>query len=539
MQSSRSVVFSILTSVYVKTDARFFEETSNSVLGQDYDRFEWIVLAHGSISTDLSNKLDNLSGNSRVRMFRLPENVGIVGALRFCFVQARGDYAVPLDGDDLLTSDALRVLAHGIEQAARPGFIYSDEDLLREGTPSNPYFRSDFDPVFITENSYIWHLSAIRRDVAETLDLYTDPGAEWCHDWDTAMRVLRSGVQVLHIPEVLYHWRTHPASSTNRPDPESGSLRSQKNVMQQQLEATGRPSLYSIEQFPIFRGAFEWWIRRKPTEPAPIALIVFGERPRAVARTAAAVLRRSKFPFCQIILCTRDLDPGDHEWMLDLAHRCGGKDCLRVFDFDTPGALCTEITSSMAEFAVVCDAKISIADDQWPWECQKMFELHSEVSVVAARILDGQWRVAGGPEIFGYLGLVGCPDAGQPGNDPGYFALSLKQRCVSAPSSALFVARKHTLCAALHDALNWNGVGTWVGGHAAERGEKVAFTPIFTGMINETGGLRIGLDDGPRFARRFRKFIPDYRWYSINFGPNYSINDSAALLEVPSLCEKQ
>ena len=70
---------------------------------------------------------------------------------------------------------------------------------------SRPTGAQTGDPVLNLASSYIWHLCCIRRDAALREGLYTDPGATWCHDWDTSFRIARSGEAPLHVPEVLYH----------------------------------------------------------------------------------------------------------------------------------------------------------------------------------------------------------------------------------------------------------------------------------------------------------------------------------------------
>ncbi|WP_457849541.1 hypothetical protein, partial [Staphylococcus aureus] len=76
--------------------------------------------------------------------------------------------------------------------------------------PRHPYCRPDFDPVLNDETSYIWHLNAIHREKGIILGVFTDELATWTHDWDTAQRMQAANACIVHVPEVLYHWRQHP-----------------------------------------------------------------------------------------------------------------------------------------------------------------------------------------------------------------------------------------------------------------------------------------------------------------------------------------
>ena len=122
------VSFSILTCVYERSPAELFRATASSVLSQTYTNFEWIVVAQGPIPPALSEAISEFTRHSRVRHIRLEQNLGIVGGMRKSLEAATGEYVLPLDGDDLLTPDALECLAHSIVAHARPEFIYSDED---------------------------------------------------------------------------------------------------------------------------------------------------------------------------------------------------------------------------------------------------------------------------------------------------------------------------------------------------------------------------------------------------------------------------
>src|SRR5688572_13976678 len=152
--------FALLTVLYEKSDAALFEETARSVAEQSLPCTEWVILAQGAISPALRDALQILGQKEQVRLLEQPRNLGIVGGLRLCLEAARARYVVPLDGDDLLTPDALQVLASALARDPATAFAYSDEDALVEGTPRQPYWRPDWDEVLNLETSYIWHLCA-------------------------------------------------------------------------------------------------------------------------------------------------------------------------------------------------------------------------------------------------------------------------------------------------------------------------------------------------------------------------------------------
>ena len=177
--------FSILTSVYSRTPAPYFELTARSLLEQRHADFEWIVLENGPVSDEVARVLDRIAADPRVTRFACAENAGILGAMRRCLARAARGFVVPLDADDVLEPDALEVLAGAIDRE-QADFVFSDEDHLIGDRAHAPFLRPGFDPVLNIEGSYIWHPCAFSRERALELGVYSDDGAEYCHDWDTS-----------------------------------------------------------------------------------------------------------------------------------------------------------------------------------------------------------------------------------------------------------------------------------------------------------------------------------------------------------------
>ena len=202
------------------------------MLAQTHQRFEWIVFRDGPVSAGVQALLDRSGRREpRVRVIEGETCRGIQDGFRVCLEAATCDGSVPIDADDVLEADALAVMASTI--ASRPAdFVFSDEDHLVDGQLRSRYARPGFDPVLNIESSYIWHLSAFRRDRALALGAYTESGAELCHDWDTSTRFAQAGAVMVHVPHVLYHWRSHDASSSNLPTQNPGTIVSTRAVLE-------------------------------------------------------------------------------------------------------------------------------------------------------------------------------------------------------------------------------------------------------------------------------------------------------------------
>jgi O-antigen biosynthesis protein len=433
--------FSILTSVYARTPVGLFQETARSVLGQSYSCAEWIVLENGPIRAELAAILDRLQTDTRVRRLQVPENRGIVGAVRFCLEHATGDYAVPLDADDLLTPDALQQLALGIERHDGPALVFSDEDLLIGGIPASPHRRPGFDPILNASDSYIFHLCAFKRDRALALGVYSDQAAEFCHDWDTLRRFEEAGERIAHVPVVLYHWRMHEGSSSNSGQVNEGSLASVRHVLQRIVARQQNPDLYEVALFPINRGVDQYAILRRPIAPLPLALV-------HLEAGVDAGSERSRLA----------------HGMIHAAAACRGTEEL--------AAWLDRLPSEIAHVLVI-QQNWTVRDETALWEAMRLFEMHTDVALVSGRLLD-----ASGTVVAACTPVL--PDAGwigKPRDDPGAFAMALKPQTVLAVPDRFFLCRRDLLReAALSPGLA--DLAERVTALAGARGLRIAYSPL-------------------------------------------------------------
>jgi glycosyltransferase involved in cell wall biosynthesis len=470
--------FSLLTPLYSGSEADVFSETARSLFAQRHPFAEWVILVQGPVPPALETIVAECATDPRVHVIRESDNVGIVKGLRRCLEHASSEYVVPMDGDDLLTADALQVLACEI-RSSQPDLIYTDEDAYSDGVVGSPFFRPDFDRVLNAESSYVWHLCAYRRDVALRLALYTDDGAEFCHDWDTMCRFARAGSKVVHANHVLYHWRAHPASQSNSGRQNPGSIASTKFVLARTVAEQSSPALYQVVPFPIFRGAEEWCIQRSPVNPPSVAAVVLGVP--APGRSPDFV-QRSGFPF-------RDVHDGESvvaaEWPIHLLN-----------------VLATE-----PELAVVVSAECDELEQLGIWEAVKLFEMHPEVAVVSGRLMNTNDVVVAGGSVRDNLGRLVSPFAGLRRTDAGPYAMALKAHCILCPADGLFVARAGFLRRAIEHRphrLELPALPAWLGAFAIAENVRIAYSPLLQARVH---GQTNRVLEGERAGREFRSFL--------------------------------
>jgi len=415
--------FSLITTVW-DTDPSYIAALADSILGQDRDvLFEWLILDNGSVRPDTIEYLARLQEQNSVRLFRVEQNIGIVGGLRYCLERAQNDYVIPIDSDDLLTPDAFRHLSDALNDPGQPAYIFSNEDILNGSRLASPIKRWDFDPILNACDSYIWHLCAFRRFKALQLQAYTDAGAEYCHDWDTITRFADAGEVIEHVPHVLYHWRTHAQSSSNSGSLNSGSMQSTKWLLERTIARQKDPSLYEVRLFPISRGVDQYAMMRKPIKPLRLCLLYLGDITTDIPAALAAKLSAA-----------------------------GEK-----FSADFRSLSCPEAQSDAVRtlLASDCDAVVVVTHGHEPrdetgiWEAMLLLELHADVAAAAGRTTDGRGKVLSACASAA-AALTETPSwVGMARTDPGPYALALKRQTATTIPPDFFVCRTSVLREAL------------------------------------------------------------------------------------------
>ena len=134
--------------------------------------------------------------------------------------------------------------------------------------------------------------------------------------------------------------------------------------------------------------------------------------------------------------------------------------------------------------ALVYSCKVKPKANEWIWEALYLREFHPSIALFSGRIVNQDNIVVAGGEQFAAGRLVTCPDYGKAADDPGRFALSLKERSVGAVDSDFFIAEGsflETFLGSLPYAATMAHLGTWLGAEAAISGQRVAYSPLISG----------------------------------------------------------
>lgn len=224
-----------------RTPETFLIQMVESLLAQTYSNWE-LCIANGSPEdTVMKGVLEQyMKKDSRIRVSELTENKGIAGNTNAALEMAEGEFVGLLDHDDLLAPNALYEVVRALEADRELDAVYTDEDKVTTELDEHfqPHLKPDFNLDLLRSNNYICHFFVVRRSVVKKAGGFRQE-FDGAQDHDFIFRCVETARKVGHIPEILYHWRTHKASTADNPASKMYAFDAGKRAIEAHLERTG------------------------------------------------------------------------------------------------------------------------------------------------------------------------------------------------------------------------------------------------------------------------------------------------------------
>ena len=238
---SKTPRFSIVTPVY-RPRPDHLQETIDSVREQEFTDWEWILVDDASKDPGVTRVLRKAAeSDPRITVIEREENGHIVAASNDGLAAASGEWIVLLDHDDLLAPQSLLEIDEAIVQHPGAGYVYSDEDKVDDrGVLSGAFQKPDWSPERLRHQMYLGHLSALRHDLVKEVGGFRQ-GFDGSQDHDLALRVTELADEVVHVPQILYHWRMVPGSAAGDPGAKDYATEAGIRAVQEHLHRVGRP----------------------------------------------------------------------------------------------------------------------------------------------------------------------------------------------------------------------------------------------------------------------------------------------------------
>lgn len=258
-QFEHMVKISILVPLW-NNQREFQIEMLDSVMNQTYQNWE-LCLADGSDAEHsyIGEICQEYAAraNGRIIYKKLDKNGGIAGNTNECLKLATGEYIGLFDQDDVLHPSVLYEYVKVInEQGA--DYIYCDETTFKGDSIDNMitlHFKPDFAIDNLRANNYICHFSVFARKLLDGTELFRS-GFDGSQDHDMILRLTANAQKIVHVPKLMYYWRSHKASVASGIDAKPYAIAAAKGAVADHLTKCGFKN-FEIKSTRAFETIFE------------------------------------------------------------------------------------------------------------------------------------------------------------------------------------------------------------------------------------------------------------------------------------------
>lgn len=217
---------SVLMPVY--NGSPFLKEAIESILGQSFRDFEFIIIDDGS--SDDSHSIISQYDDARIRVFSNGKNLGISATLNKGIGLARAALIARMDADDISYRDRLQKQYDYMQRHAGCALLSTWAKVVTENRKfvRLERYRSNFYYYNLTFECWIYHPTVMfRKQPVEALGMYIMPYSE---DYDLFWR-LSAQFEIGNIAEPLVEYRLSPTSLNTVLRKREYDLANEQNVL--------------------------------------------------------------------------------------------------------------------------------------------------------------------------------------------------------------------------------------------------------------------------------------------------------------------
>nr|MCR5032309.1 glycosyltransferase [Lachnospiraceae bacterium] len=462
-------LISILTPVYNNSE-EFTRQLLDSILNQTYENWQ-LCLADGSdeahsyirdivkeyqkkdleqIAYSKGTHFETRPVESRITYQKLKKNNGISGNTNECLKLARGSYIGLIDQDDLLHPEALFFYVEAINKL-NADYIYSDEVTFSGNDIDHMltmHFKPDYAVDNLRANNYICHFSCFKRSLLEGTELFRTK-FDGSQDHDMILRLTDEAKHIVHIPKMLYYWRSHAGSVASGIEAKPYAIEAARGAVADHLRRHGYENfrITSTRAFPtIFKISYA--IQGKPLVSVVIPTC---EHKEDLDRCIRSILEKTVYDNYEIIVVENHSKSDEIRGYYEEIQKKDTR--VKVVDYSAehPGeegfnyskAVNYGVAHSAGEVVLLLNNDVEVISSAWMEE-MLMYAQREDVGAVGAKLYfpNGKIQHAGVVLGLGAHRTAGHSHYNQPGRALGYMGRLCYTQNVSAVTGACLMVRR-------------------------------------------------------------------------------------------------
>lgn len=534
----RMVKISILVPLW-NTPKVFLTEMLDSVMNQTYANWE-LCLADGSDEKhayvgEICAEYRSRSGG-RIVYQKLEKNEGIAGNTNQCYKMATGEFIGLFDHDDILHPTVLFEYVKAINEK-NADYLYCDEGTFKNGNINKiitMHFKPDYAPDNLRANNYICHFSVFSRELLEGTELFRTQ-FDGSQDHDMILRLTDNAKNVVHIPKLLYYWRSHAGSVASSVDAKPYAVTAAKGAIADHLKKHGFTGfqISSTRACPtIFR------VRYRLLGTPKISIIIANkDHAEDLKRCVDSILEKSTYDNYEIIIVENNSTTQEIKALYEQYEKKYQNIKVVTFEgtFNYSAVNNLGVKHATGEYILLLNNDTEVISSNWMEE-MLMYAQREDVGAVGAKLFyaDRTIQHAGVVLALGAHRTAGHCHYKMPLQNLGYMGRLCYAQNMSAVTGACLLVKKALFeeVGGLEEsfAISLNDVDFCL--KLREKGYLNVWTPFAQLYHHES--ISRGLDDSGEKAERYNRESEQFRtkWKEVleagdpYYNPNFTLDRS-------------